>query len=317
MDSRCCFFLLLRRLADGTRVSSLALETGYSRAIVSAAINTTSGWIMSRWGHKLQLSAGAIAPEKVDSFCAAIHARSEPNEEQNVAAFIDGTLLEIYRPSINQEEYYNGWKKRHYVKYQVVVTPDGIIIDLDGPHPGRKHDFGVLRLPGGYLDRAQHLQGTNGPAYTYGDSGYYPGRGLIKARGRATRRGGVSEEVEALNAAMSRSRVVVENIIGRVNQLWKILEQRYSLKIHASPLADLMGCCFFLTNCITCIDTKNVVSDSFGNATPPPTLGAYLEYPIATLDAFLASQAGIAPQQDNAPQEGNGTEREHAREEGN
>lgn len=63
----------------------------------------------------------------------------------NCWAFIDGTAREMCRPGIDQEEYYSGHKRSHCLKYQSVLTPDGIIINLMGPWPGRRHDAGIFR----------------------------------------------------------------------------------------------------------------------------------------------------------------------------
>jgi len=70
----------------------------------------------------------------------AIASRSAPL--LNCWGFIDGTAREICRPSILQQEYYSRHKHKHCLKYQGVLTPDGITVHLAGPYPGRRHDAG-------------------------------------------------------------------------------------------------------------------------------------------------------------------------------
>ncbi|ETV71712.1 hypothetical protein H257_13142 [Aphanomyces astaci] len=56
-------------------------------------------------------------------------------EVHNVYAFIDRTVRECCRPEGNERQrtVYNGHKRRHAVKYQTLVTPDGIIAHTFGP----------------------------------------------------------------------------------------------------------------------------------------------------------------------------------------
>jgi hypothetical protein len=57
-----------------------------------------------------------------------------------VWGFIDGTIRRICRPTYNQEISYSGHKRCHGVKFQSVVTPDGLIACLYGPFEGSGHD---------------------------------------------------------------------------------------------------------------------------------------------------------------------------------
>jgi len=68
----------------------------------------------------------------------------------NVWGFIDGTLRKMCRPTHNQREVYSGHKRCHGLKYQSVSAPCGLIVDLFGPIPGRRHDMYLL-------DRITHL----------------------------------------------------------------------------------------------------------------------------------------------------------------
>lgn len=61
---------------------------------------------------------------------------------QNCWAFIDGTARPICRPSEDQHAYFSGHKRLHVLKYQAVMCANGLVCDLDGPYPGRRHDAG-------------------------------------------------------------------------------------------------------------------------------------------------------------------------------
>lgn len=56
---------------------------------------------------------------------------------------IDGTMQATYHPKEDQELYYSGYQKCHAVKYQAVLTPDGLISHLGGPYTGRESDWTI------------------------------------------------------------------------------------------------------------------------------------------------------------------------------
>jgi hypothetical protein len=88
--------------------------------------------------------------------------------------FIDGTVIGISRPgnSFQQRAAYNGHKRKHALKFQALMSPDGLILHAAGPLEGRRHDWTLYMRSG--LD--EELEGGLCIAYTqyciYGDSGY-------------------------------------------------------------------------------------------------------------------------------------------------
>lgn len=87
--------------------------------------------------------------------------------------FIDGTVRPIARPTRHQRQVYNGHKRVHALKFQSVMTPDGIISHLTGPWVGRRHDSRMLNESGLYQELEQWAHGTDGrPMHLYGDPAY-------------------------------------------------------------------------------------------------------------------------------------------------
>lgn len=77
------------------------------------------------------------------------------------------------RPTVDQENYYSGHKRFHALKYQSILCPDGLIVNLKGPYQGRHHDAVILRESGFYEQLEQHAIFPNGNSYViYGDSAY-------------------------------------------------------------------------------------------------------------------------------------------------
>ncbi|CAB1110273.1 unnamed protein product [Ectocarpus sp. CCAP 1310/34] len=44
--------------------------------------------------------------------------------------------------------FYNGHKRKHAMKFQGVITPDGLFVDLWGPVAGTRHDSFILAQSG-------------------------------------------------------------------------------------------------------------------------------------------------------------------------
>ena len=66
----------------------------------------------------------------------------------NCWGFIDGTVRPVARPGEHQRVLFNGHKRVHAIKFQSVVAPNGLIVNLFGPVEGRRHDSGMLAMSG-------------------------------------------------------------------------------------------------------------------------------------------------------------------------
>ena len=59
----------------------------------------------------------------------------------NCWGFVDGIVRPVFRPTSNQRALFNGHKRIHAIKFQSVVTPNGLIANLYGPVEGKKHEL--------------------------------------------------------------------------------------------------------------------------------------------------------------------------------
>ncbi|ETV84156.1 hypothetical protein H257_03442 [Aphanomyces astaci] len=191
-------------------------------------------------------------------------------EVQNVWAFIDGTVRECCRPDGDERQrtVFNGHKRRHAVKYQTLVTPDGIISHAFGPIEGGRHDLTILRqskLESGIAadTRFRGFVIYGDPAYGYSDQ-------LASPFGGAR----LTAALREVNKSMSRVRISVEWSFGQVLQYWPIVDFKKKLRIGNSPIAKMYKVAVLLTNCITCDRGRNTNSAYIG--LPPPTLEEYL-----------------------------------------
>ena len=86
---------------------------------------------------------------------------------------MDGTVRPICRPSQNQRIVYNGHKRAHALKFQSVVTPNGLIANLYGPMEGRRHDCALLNQSGLLQSLVWHSHNPAGQRlFIYGDPAY-------------------------------------------------------------------------------------------------------------------------------------------------
>ena len=59
----------------------------------------------------------------------------------NCWGFVDGIVRTVFRPTNNQRALFNGHKRIHAIKFQSVVTPNGLIANLYGPVETKKHEL--------------------------------------------------------------------------------------------------------------------------------------------------------------------------------
>lgn len=259
----------LWRLACPTTLLRDRLFWGIAEAKICEIFNLTISAIYDRWGPLVdQLQHEAILP-KIDIFCQAIQGKGAPLDR--CWGFIDGTIRAIARPWRQQRLWYNGWKRKHALKYQAVDTPDGIIRQLWGPMLGRRHDVALL----GESNLTQYMQewfndALGNPYYIYGDPAYQISPWLMTPF-----KGQLTDEQKEFNTDMSSCRVTVEWGFGKIVALWPYVDyaKKQQVALSACGLGKQYAVAGVLTNCHSCL-YGNSTSKFFG--VRPPTLRSYL-----------------------------------------
>jgi hypothetical protein len=113
------------------------------------------------------------------------------NSLTTMVGFIDGTMHCMCQPSFFQRLLYSGHKHHHGIKFQSVVTPDGLIAYFFGPIPASRHDSYMLAESNLLLQLQQQFH--HQPPYAlYGDAAYgtsqycfrgFPSDALIHLKG--------------------------------------------------------------------------------------------------------------------------------------
>ena len=167
---------------------------------------------------------------------------------QNVWGFIDGTLRKTCRPGRFQRLAYSGHKRCHGIKFQSVVTPDGLIAHLYGPIPGSRHDSYMLGKSG-LIAQLRALMPPGTELFSlYGDPAY-PQSGVLFGGFRNPPAGSLQA---AWNTRMSKVREVVEWLFKEIVVQWSYLDFRASMKIFQSPIGRYFVIAAFLTNLRSC-----------------------------------------------------------------
>ena len=94
------------------------------------------------------------------------------------------------------------------------MTPNGLIANLFGPVEGRRHDSGMLNMPGLLHDLENHSFSPTGQALClYGDPAYAK---RVHLQCPFARRANLTPEEEAFNQSMSQGRISVEWVFGDI-----------------------------------------------------------------------------------------------------
>ena len=143
-------------------------------------------------------------------------------EFSDVVAIVDATEQATQRPKDNKEQkkYYSGKKKHHTLKNQIIVTPEGEIIQVSKTEPGSKSDkkiFDESEL--GDMDDEDAYMGDKGyQGIQHDHNAVLPDK---KPKGKE-----LSLEQKARNKRISKVRIVVEHTFGKVKN-YQVLSQRY------------------------------------------------------------------------------------------
>lgn len=261
--------ILLKRLAYPCRYTDIVYRFGRNPTAMSLIFNEVLDIIYDNNHHRLdQWNHTILGPQQIQEYANAVHAKGAPLK--NCFGFIDGTLREISRPKYHQRLVYNGHKRRHGLKFQSVVVPNGIIANLQGPYEGRKHDCSMLYETNLLNSLRQNAWSNGEPLCVYGDPAY-PLNPHLQMPFKGAQ---ITPDMVAYNKAMSEVRVTVEWLFGNITTFFKFIDFKKQMKIGLSPVGKLYVVCALLENARTCL-YGNIVSSFFN--LDPPTIHEYFQ----------------------------------------
>jgi hypothetical protein len=242
---RSCFpadkalFITLRRLSYPTRLCDLSREFGISEAQISICVDKVVDIIYNKWQHLLEFHGSRFGAQQLQRFAAMTRQVGCPLG--GCVGFIDGTMRPSCRPQLHQRLVFSGHKRQHGLKFQAVVTPDGIISHLGGPYTATRHDAAILAQSGLLQFTEQHFR--------VGDQYYCISTHIVCPFKGAQ----LHPDEIAFNSEMAKSRICVEWTFGKLLELFAFLDYKKNLKLYLQPIAKYYVVAALLTNCHTCL----------------------------------------------------------------
>ena len=171
-DGMTAFCIFLKCFSYPCRFTDLVSQFGRPFPELRMMSNAISGHVYNNFNHLLlEFDQPWHRPVLLQEYSRKIHEKGAPLE--NCFDFIDGTVRSICRPGVNQRILYNGHKRVHFIKFQSVVIPNGLISNLFGLYKGKKHGSGMLHYAGLLEQLQEHAQTPNEePVCLYGDPAY-------------------------------------------------------------------------------------------------------------------------------------------------
>jgi hypothetical protein len=221
--------------------------------------------IAKRWSHLLFPGHLSMAKDKAQLWAEAISAKLG-FDARGCIMFVDGTEIQMCRPSIWQRLVFNGHKRYHSTGWQGLMAPNGIVVQLFGPCLGAYNDskmIGLSRL-------IDVLDGDFPGFYVYADQGY----GISPKIQHGFSNGTSTREERRYNLLWSRARICVEWGFGDVKEKFKTIDHTRSAKPLEQCIAVWYMVAVLLRNCLVCLRGHDEVSDHF--VLRPPSLDDYL-----------------------------------------
>ena len=268
--------LLLARFRSAGDIFELSRQYDRSQASLSQLVNELCQFINDTWSHLLDFDHQyLLSKPKLIEYAHAIHKAGAPLA--SVWAFLDCTLREICSPTWFQRVVYNGHKKFHALKYQVLKLPNGLIGHLYGPIEGR-HNDNFLLTDSNLLEMcAAHANHPNIRAdrpihewslQIFGDPAYGLNPYLISPYTRNQQ----SPDEHEWNQRMAKVWIEVEHGFADITRTWPFLNAWWKQKIFASPVGTYYRVGALLSNALNCI-RPNQTAQAF--ECEPPTLEEY------------------------------------------
>ena len=184
--------------------------------------------------------------------------------------FVAGVFRRFLRPTVNQESGHNGHYGGHGFKFQMVVAPDGMLVDVAGPYSARINDSEITREC--FLeDRLSEFCTIDGEDFLiYGD----PADSRSQYIQKPFRRISATTGQRRFDATMSAARIAVGHAIGTVTQTSPAIDFVRTERCGKGEVAKKYLVAVIFRNLLTIIAQGNQIPSYFDCL--PPTMGEFL-----------------------------------------
>ena len=249
---------------------------GRSASWLSTIFNATTRFIARYWQFRIRWRPQFDTYKGLQRYADAVGERGFGSNL--IYSFVDGSFFESARPGYKQRRAYSGYYRGHSLKFQAIVTPDGIIT-LSLPFWANAHDRAIYeedessqRLVN-LLD-TKILEGEQA-LYLYGDNAYY-GCSFVQAPfNHPNGHGYLSGPKQAFNGHLASARIAMENAFGDLTNRFTYNSAHFALFSEGQPIGSYYYTACFLGNILCCIREGNLVSSRYRCS--PPLLEEYLD----------------------------------------
>lgn len=130
------FCIVCARLSWPDRWRTLAKTFGRSSSTLSLIFTDTILYLSQRYKQIIRWHP-TVNRARIKRYARVLRKHGGGG---HVWGFIDGTFLGVCRPTQEQRKLWSGYKKKHGIKYQGIVTPDGLITSMARPYLGEMND---------------------------------------------------------------------------------------------------------------------------------------------------------------------------------
>ncbi len=184
--------------------------------------------------------------------------------------FVDGTGVHICKPTGSIETvFFGGHHRKHEVRFQLTVAPNGMIMDVAGPVPGSFNDVQLFH------DRLFNLPSLSQQLYdckeegdrhwlVIGDLAYKAESHVVTPRSMPTN-GTLTTDEQNYNKLLSDVRVEVERTIGSVKQKFPVLGgDGRRLKVNENLILPMFVSACVLHNLILTCPSRECIQHNSG-----------------------------------------------------
>ncbi|OWZ19570.1 LOW QUALITY PROTEIN: hypothetical protein PHMEG_0006169 [Phytophthora megakarya] len=214
---------------------------------ISSISNAVQDHLYQAFSHRLMFDTQRLTESTIRAYARAIFAKGAPL--RTCVGFIDCTVRGMCRPLQHQKYVYNGHKRKHALKSQSVIAPDGIVIHLSGPYAGPRHGAFILQQSGLLEAACEHLMFDEKHYVFYGDPAYGQQDHIIAP---------FKDDEQECNKRMSEVRVSVEWGFGKIVRYWALIDFAKNQKLRLQRLVKMYAMAAFLSNVHTCVREPNV-----------------------------------------------------------
>jgi len=269
--------ILLRVLASPCRLVDLVAEFGRQFGSISRILSDVAYCVAQQAKRFLSGIDVSSVRQNAEDWTNAVE--NVTGVETGLWGFLDGKFFFTGAPVQSGVAFYT-YKKRYALKFQVLMSADGLAHSVSGPYLGTWHDWRVC-LDSGILPALARIaqwgaQANPNDQLTLSvgaDSAYSPRAGLMTLKKQLQLDHDPS--LVGLNDALQAARTEIEHFFALVTNTWPTLRCQDKMRLLQRSVPSLVWIGVFLTNCCTCANGGNQISDRF-NATVP-VLPAYLQ----------------------------------------